>query len=119
MLAHLSVADELRTLEYGQRLIHRQRNVLGDASRSTGRRLFDTALAGGAQAAGAADDAVVTLDTANHRGDAVLDHWLFAADNAAVVSVERGGGRLIDGGRHRDRERIAARYRKTLTRLLG
>ena len=46
----ISAADELRTLEYGQRLIHRQRNVLGDATRSTGRRLFEAALAGGAQA---------------------------------------------------------------------
>ena len=48
----ISAADELRTLEYGQRLIHRQRNVLGDAGQSTGRRLFDAALAGGAQAVG-------------------------------------------------------------------
>jgi formiminoglutamate deiminase len=37
----ISAADELRTLEYGQRLIHRQRNVLGDPTRSTGRRLFE------------------------------------------------------------------------------
>jgi len=115
----ISAADELRTLEYGQRLIHRRRNVLGDANRSTGRRLFDAALAGGAQAAGSADDAVVTLDTANHRGDAALDHWLFAADNAAIVSVDRGDARLVDHGRHRDRDRIVARYRKTLARLLG
>jgi formiminoglutamate deiminase len=115
----ISAADELRTLEYGQRLIHRQRNVLGDASRSTGRRLYDAALAGGAQAVGAADDAVVTRDTANHRGDAALDHWLFAADNAAIVSVDRGDARLVDHGRHRDRDRITARYRKTLARLLG
>ena len=114
----ISVADELRTLEYGQRLIHRQRNVLGDANRSTGRRLFDAALAGGAQAAGATDDAVVTLDAAGHHGDALLDHWLFAADNTAVISVDRGGVRLVDHGRHRDRDRIAARYRKTLARLL-
>lgn len=115
----ISAADELRTLEYGQRLIHRQRNVLGDASRSTGRRLFEAALAGGAQAAGAADDAVVTLDTADHHGDAILDHWLFAADNAAIVSVERGGARLVERGHHHGRERIAARYRKVLTRLLS
>lgn len=115
----ISAADELRTLEYGQRLIHRRRNVLGDANRSTGRRLFDAALAGGAQAAGSADDAVVTLDTASHRGDAVLDHWLFAADNTAIVSVDRGGVRLVDHGRHRDRDRIVARYRKTLASLLG
>jgi len=115
----LSAADELRTLEYGQRLIHRQRNVLGDAGQSTGRRLFEAALAGGAQAVGATDDAVVTLDTAGHRGDAILDHWLFAADNTAIVSVERGGVRLVDHGRHKDRDRIAARYRKTLSRLLA
>lgn len=115
----LSAADELRTLEYGQRLIHRRRNVLGDAGQSTGRRLFDAALAGGAQAVGATDDAVVILDTAGHHGDAILDHWLFTADNTAIVSVERGGVRLVDHGRHKDRDRIAARYRKTLSRLLA
>ena len=114
----ISAADELRTLEYGQRLVHRRRNVLGDASQSTGRRLFDAALAGGAQAAGATDDAVVTLYTAHHRGDAVVDHWLFTADNAAIASVDRKGVRLVEQGRHRHRDRIAARYEKTLTRLL-
>jgi formiminoglutamate deiminase len=115
----ISAADELRTLEYGQRLIHRQRNVLGDASRSTGRRLFDAALAGGTQAAGATDDAVVTLDSGGHRGDAILDHWLFAADNAAIVSVERNGVRLVECGCHKDRARIADRYGKALARLLA
>ncbi|HEY2874490.1 MAG TPA: formimidoylglutamate deiminase [Reyranella sp.] len=115
----ISAADELRTLEYGQRLVHRQRNVLGDAGQSTGRRLFDAALAGGAQAAGSTDDAVITLDTAGRSGDAILDHWLFAADNTAIVSVERNGVRLVDHGRHRDRDRFAARYRTTLARLLA
>jgi formiminoglutamate deiminase len=115
----ISAADELRTLEYGQRLIHRRRNMLGDATQSTGRRLFEAALAGGWRATAAADDAVVTLDTGGHRGDAVLDHWLFSADNAAVVSVERAGKRLVDGGRHRDRDRIANRYSNALARLLG
>lgn len=119
----LSAADELRTLEYGQRLIRRQRNVLGAAEQSTGRRLFEAALAGGAQAvgipAGADDDAIVTLDASQHRGDAAIDHWLFAADNAAIVSVERGGRRLVEHGRHRDRERIAARYQRTLAKLLA
>ena len=119
----ISAADELRTLEYGQRLIHRQRNVLGDAGQSvgqsTGRRLFDAALSGGAQATGATDNAAVTLDTAGLQSDAILDHWLFAADNTAIVSVERNGVRLVDHGRHRDRDRIVARYRKTLARLLA
>jgi formiminoglutamate deiminase len=115
----ISAADELRTLEYGQRLVRRQRNVLGKPSQSTGRHLFEAALAGGTQAVGATDDAVVTLDTANHRDDAILDHWLFAADNAAIVSVERDGVRFVERGRHRDRDRIAGRYDKTLARLLA
>lgn len=115
----LSAADELRTLEYGQRLIRRQRNVLGAASQSTGRYLFEAAVAGGAQAVGADDDSIVTLDNRLHRGDAVLDHWLFAADNSAIVSVERGGVRLVENGRHRQRTRIEARYHKVLARLLG
>ncbi len=49
----VGVADELRQLEYGQRLKHRERNVLsGGAGASTGRALFDHALAGGARALG-------------------------------------------------------------------
>ena len=49
----IGVADELRQLEYSQRLAHRERNVLGKTNGSTGRRLFDEALRGGAQALGA------------------------------------------------------------------
>jgi formiminoglutamate deiminase len=108
----ISAADELRTLEYGQRLLHRRRNMLGAADRSTGQRLFDAALGGGWQAVGATGDAVVALEGS-------LDYWVFAADNSAIASVERGGRRLVDHGRHRDRDRIAARYRKALARLLG
>jgi formiminoglutamate deiminase len=108
----ISAADELRTLEYGQRLIHRQRNVLGEASQSTGQRLFDAALAGGIQAAGSTGAAAITLEGS-------LDYWLFSADNTAIVSVERNGVRLVDHGRHRDRDRIAARYRKALARLVA
>src|SRR5262249_427776 len=47
----VGITDELRQLEYGQRLRHRERNVLSGGPRvSTGRALFDAALAGGAQA---------------------------------------------------------------------
>jgi cytosine/adenosine deaminase-related metal-dependent hydrolase len=113
----ISVADELRTLEYGQRLIHHQRNVLGDARHSTGCRLFEAALAGGAQAVGATDDGVVTLDTTSHHGEAIIDHWLFTADNRAVKSVHRNGLALVEDGRHKDRDRIAARYRRAISGL--
>jgi hypothetical protein len=45
----IGVADELRQLEYAQRLANRSRNVMAESG-STGRQLFETALAGGSQA---------------------------------------------------------------------
>jgi formimidoylglutamate deiminase len=124
-LVRISAADELRTLEYGQRLLHRQRNVLGEPSRSTGRRLFELARAGGAQAMGQALGAIapgnradfVVLDGEGLADDAVLDQWLFAADNAAIRSVYCRGVPVVQNGRHVERGRIAARYRATLERL--
>ena len=112
----ISAADELRTLEYGQRLFHRQRNVLGDPDRSTGRRLFDAALGPNAIASGQRADFVV-LDNQGFASDAVLDHWLFTADNAAIKSVYCGGVPVVQNGRHKDRESLLARYRKTLAAL--
>jgi formimidoylglutamate deiminase len=121
-LVRISAADELRTLEYGQRLIHRQRNVLGDTGRSTGRRLFEEALLGGAQAVGAPVGAIavgqradfVVLNADGFSDDAALDAWLFTADNAAIKTVYRGGIPVVQQGRHRDRDAIVARYRKAL-----
>jgi formiminoglutamate deiminase len=46
----ISLAGELRQLEYSQRLAHRARNVIAAPNGSTGRRLFDAAIYGGAQA---------------------------------------------------------------------
>jgi formimidoylglutamate deiminase len=115
-LVRISAADELRTLEYGQRLFHRQRNVLGHPTRSTGRHLFDSSLDGNALAVGQRADFVV-LDTGGHRGDAVLDSWIFATDNGAIRSVYRGGVPVVQNGRHKDRETVAARYARVMTKL--
>ena len=117
-LVRISAADELRTLEYGQRLFHRRRNVLGDPVRSTGRALFEGALDGKALTVGQPADFVV-LASCGQQGDAVLDSWIFAADNGAIRSVYRGGVPVVQQGRHRHRERIAARYDATLRRLLA
>lgn len=112
----ISAADELRTLEYGQRLTRRQRNVLGEPAHSTGRRLFQAALGGNAIAPGQPADFVV-LDGEGFSGDAVLDHWIFAADNAAIRSVYRGSVPVVQNGRHKERERVAARYAKVMAKL--
>ena len=87
----IGLPDELRQLEYSQRLAHRARNVLAVAGGSTGRALFDAALDGGSVALGAGPSRIaagaaadfVSLD-ANHpslagkSGDAILDAWIFA-----------------------------------------
>jgi formimidoylglutamate deiminase len=129
----VGVADELRQLEYGQRLKHRERNVLSRGpGASTGRALFDTALAGGGQALaqpivglqpGARAD-IVTLDTthpslAGRRGDAVLDGWIFAGCSGAVVSVWAGGDKVVEGGRHRLRETARARFNAAVRGLVA
>jgi cytosine/adenosine deaminase-related metal-dependent hydrolase len=114
----ISAADELRTLEYGQRLIHRKRNVLGDPSRSTGRRLVEAALDGRAIAVGQRADFVV-LDAASFEGDSVLDHWLFAGDNAAIKTVFCRGKPVVQNGRHVARDTIAAHYARALAGLEG
>ncbi len=47
---HISVAHELRTLEYSQRLAQRERNVLAINAGSTGAQIYRHAAIGGAQA---------------------------------------------------------------------
>jgi formimidoylglutamate deiminase len=129
----VGIADELRQLEYGQRLKHRERNVLsGGAGTSTGRALFDHALAGGARALaqqtvglapGARAD-IVTLDTAHpslagRRGDAVIDGWIFATGQDSIDCVWAGGSKVVEGGRHRLRLTARERFNASVRRLLA
>jgi formimidoylglutamate deiminase len=128
----IDAVQELRTLEYSQRLARRARNrmALGDG-RSTGRTLVDCSLEGGARALGVANGGLrvgaaadlVSLDSnhdalANRAGDTVLDCWIFAARSSAVDCVWRYGRKLVSGGRHSERDAIVVRYRSSLERLL-
>lgn len=132
----IDAAEELRTLEYSQRLAQRARNVLAAApGASTGRSLYDAALAGGSQAlraagsgpAGLAPGAsldVVSLAPEHpaligRHGDEVLDSWIFAGDRGLIDCVWRAGVRLVSGGRHRDRDAIERRYAQALRTLLA
>ena len=126
----IDAAEELRLLEYGQRLAWRGRNVLAQGEMSSGAWLLGQALAGGAQALGVgsglavgAPADLVELDTRHaaliaRDGNAWLDSWIFAARAGAVRSVWRDGRALVRDGRHVDRERITARYAQALARLL-
>jgi formimidoylglutamate deiminase len=127
-----SVAEELRMLEYGQRLQARRRNVLaGGADRSTGRRLFDAALDGGVAALGPASGGRIAVGApasftvldgddafiATSKGDLVLDRWLFARGTTVVRDVLVGGRWVIRGGHHADEEAIDRAFRSALGRL--
>jgi formimidoylglutamate deiminase len=126
----IALGEELRTLEYGQRLRDRKRNRLGPAGSSTGRYLFDAAVSGGAQAlardsgalAVGRDADIVVLDGAHpglagRRGDAVIDALVFAGGDGLVTDVIAGGRHVVKEGRHIDRERLRTRFIEAVTRL--
>lgn len=126
-------AQEMRQLEYAQRLGQRARNLMaGEAGASTGRALFTMALQGGAAALGvgpsglqvgaAADLVTLRADHSSlvHRhGDRLLDGWIFGADRRVVDGVWVRGRQFVADGRHIAREPIAARYAETIRRLIA
>jgi len=129
----VGMADELRQLEYSQRLRDRARNVVGAAdARSTGRVLFEGAIRGGAQALGIgpvigiAQDAAADFVSLNPEapalgardGDALLDSLIFAGGAGCIDGVWRAGRKLVADGQHLERRAIAQAYQATLRRLL-
>jgi formimidoylglutamate deiminase len=136
--SHISVSpvEELRWLEYGQRLATLTRNVSahrGDQGQggSTAARLCRDALSGGAQALGRAIGALapgcsadlVVLDTDHpllygRRDDRLLDTWVFSGNTPTVRHVMTAGKWVIRDGHHPDEEAIAQNFRKVMTALV-
>lgn len=128
----LDAAGELHQLEYSQRLLHRSRNVLATPHRrSSGESLYESALAGGAQALGLPVGAVAEgcradflildadhPDLAGRGADKIIDTWVFAVGRSLIRDVVCGGRTVVNNRHHVDRQRIDAAYRRTLTRLL-
>lgn len=122
----IGLPDELRQLEYSQRLLHRARNVLAAPGGSTGRALFDGALAGGAAALGGKAGITagnvadfVSLKTRHGldlSADMLLDSWIFA-NGADVDCVWVNGRKQVEGGRHVAREAIGRRFTATMRAL--
>jgi len=137
--ACVNAAEELLLLEYGQRLVTRHRNIaVSESSNSVGETLFGDALFGGAQASGVAVGAIEAADPAmpenGPRADLLVlddsspllagrdsanlvDTFLFAGNAQLVRDVMVNGAWVVRDFRHRDEERIAARYRETARRL--
>jgi formimidoylglutamate deiminase len=131
--SHISISpvEELRWLEYGQRLSTRHRNVAArHAGDSVGETLWRAALKGGAQAA----DLPIGVVSEGRRADFVvldnqspllaardprsaMDSFLFAGNTPLVRDVMAGGTWVVRDFVHRDEARIAARYRAAVQRM--
>ncbi|PRH86101.1 formimidoylglutamate deiminase [Labrys okinawensis] len=126
-----SVVDELRTLEYSQRLRDEKRNRLANGPhRSVGRDIYDAALAGGAQALGQPIGAIapsmiaslVVLDgddafIDSAKDDAIVDRWLFALGDRTVRDVMVEGQWRIRDGRHDQDDIINAAFKTAIRNL--
>ena len=131
--SHITVspAEDLRMLEYSQRLRDRTRNALAAGpGRSTGRTLYEAALKGGArsmrQAVGAIAPGhrcdIAVLDAghpllAGRAEDSALDSWIFSGGNALVSDVFVAGCHLVQDRRHIHEETILRNFRNALRRL--
>jgi formimidoylglutamate deiminase len=126
-----SPVEELRWLEYGQRLTARARNLAEtQIGASTGARLYKAALAGGAQALGRPIGALapglradmVVLDPehpalAGRAGDVLLDSWVFSGNTTPVRDVMVGGHWVVRDHHHSHEEQAADDYRRAVARL--
>lgn len=124
----ISISEELRQLEYSERLALRARNVIASTGGSTGQALFEQALAGG----GAALKAPAGLVTGNYADmlsldagavpylseNQLLDHWIFVG-GVTVDSVWALGRKQVENGRHLRRDRIDRRFIAAMTELLA
>ena len=129
----LSVVEELRWLEYGQRLRDQRRNRMYRSDQPMiGRTLYDAALVGGAQAMGQAVAGLavgqradwLVLDgndpyLATAQDDAILNRWLFAGGDRQVRDVLVNGQWVVRDGRHADEEVSCRDFTRVLRELLG
>ncbi|MBP7000087.1 formimidoylglutamate deiminase [Amaricoccus sp.] len=126
----IDLREELRLLEYGQRLRDGARNALLAAPGSSGALLWAGALEGGCRALGREAGAIrvgaladlVGLD-AEHLAlagigpDMWLDSLVFGPSDGAIRDVWSAGRHSVCDGRHVARERVEARYRTRMGRL--
>ena len=127
----ISLTEELRTLEYSQRLRDLSRNVMVADQGSVGQAIYLAAASGGAQALGrrAGQIAVgyladLTVIDRDHpalcalRPDQLLDGLAFAAPDGVVTDLWSAGRHQVRAGRHVRRDAILAGWRNAVAGLV-
>jgi formimidoylglutamate deiminase len=133
--SHISVSpiEELRWLEYGQRLATHHRNIAVRAqSGSVGETLVQAAMASAPASTGHrigtlgvgehADYLVLDADAPQFAGaqaQDAIDRWIFSGNRNLVRDVFVGGRQVVGDGMHVEREAIARRYGDTMRALLA
>jgi len=133
--SHVAVdpAQELRLLEYAQRLIHLRRGVLvAEGSASVAETLYTRAARGGATSLGFRGGTIevgscadfVSLDLsepllAGCPPALLLDVWLFAGYRGFVHDVVVAGRQVVAKGRHPKRQSAARAFAQTMERLFA
>ena len=127
---NISLTEELKTFEYSQRLLNKKRAVISNQKKSTGRKLFDDCLEGGARALqinngkiqkGFNADLISLPNTNNEldglEDDKILDYWIFASRENDVQKLWNKGKCLVENGKHLNFDDIQSNYRKTIKNL--
>ncbi|WP_411351866.1 formimidoylglutamate deiminase [Leisingera aquaemixtae] len=128
----ISLPEELRTLEYSQRLRDLARNVLVPGEGSVGETLYLGAAKGGAQALGrdagrieqGALADLVAIDSSAPalcalKPEQLLDGLCFAAGDDTVTDVWSAGRHVVQQGRHIARDSVVAGYKTAVKELLN
>lgn len=126
----ISLTEELRTLEYGQRLRDLSRNIMVSGTGSVGQSLYTNAVLGGAQAigrhAGKIETGFLADLVAIDSGDPYLcalapqqlfDGLCFAAGDRVVTDLWSAGRHMVQDGRHIHRDQIVTDYRNAVRDL--
>lgn len=128
----ISLTEELRTLEYSQRLRDLSRNVLVSDEGSVGQAIYTGAALGGTQALGRRAGAIavgnladlVAIDSLDPalcalRQDQLLDGLVFAAKDQVVRDLWSAGRHCVKEGRHIARDQVLRDYRKAIMGLIA
>ncbi|MCK4711277.1 MAG: formimidoylglutamate deiminase [Marinosulfonomonas sp.] len=128
----ISLTEELRMLEYSQRLRDMSRNVLVDNDGSVGHAIYLGAARGGAQALGRdagviRTGALADLVAINSEDPGlcalsdgqILDGLAFTASDNVVTDLWSAGRHQVRGGKHVARDLIISNYRTAVSQLMS
>ena len=126
----VSLTEELRLLEYSQRLSRKERNLMTNKNGSVGLSLYKDALIGGCQALGRKSGSIAegnwadlitlnseTLELFDCFEDEFLDRWIFTGNDSLVREVWSAGRLMVVDGIHIHHKKIEKQFRKVISEI--